>query len=117
MKQWPYEALLEGWYSFTEVPPRFELDVPSYLQRIDPKLAPHHYFEQTEPRNRLPRAATPEFANQTPDAEGWEVGYMDGCALDVAFLGRIRTCDPLVPKPGMADNAGVPEGAWGAIRA
>jgi hypothetical protein len=25
---------------------------------------------------------------------------MDGCALDVAFLGRIRTCDPLVPNHG-----------------
>jgi hypothetical protein len=91
MKQWPHEALLEGWYSFTEVPRCFALDVPAYLQRIDPKLAPHHCpLQQTDPRNRLPRAtAAADNANQTPDAEEGEVGYTDGCALDIAFLGRI----------------------------
>jgi hypothetical protein len=89
MKQWPYEALLEGWYSFTEVPRRFALDVPSYLPRTDPSLTPHHHLEQTDPRNRLPRAAAPANANQTPDAEEEEVGHMDGYALDIAFLGRI----------------------------
>ena len=89
MKQWRHEALLEGWYSLTEVPRCFALDVPSYyLPRTDPSFAPHKDLEQTDPRNRLPRAAAPENANQTPDAEE-EVGYMDGCALDIAFLGRI----------------------------
>jgi hypothetical protein len=77
MKQWPNEALLEGWYSFTEVPRRFALAVPSCLQRTDPKLAPHDYLEQRAPRNRLPRAAAAENANQPPDAEEGEVGYMD----------------------------------------
>jgi hypothetical protein len=88
MKQWPYEALLEGWYSFTEVPRRFTLDVPSHLPRIGPVLTPQHDLEQTDPRNRLPRAAAAEKATQTPDAEEG-VGYIDGCALDVPFLGRI----------------------------
>jgi len=80
---------LEGWYSFTEVPGCFALDVPSYLQRSDPEFAPQKHLEQTDPRNRLPRAAASEHANQTPDAEEVEVGYSDGCALDIAFLGRI----------------------------
>ena len=79
---------MEGWYSSTEVPRRFALDVPSYLQRTDPELAPNHHLEQTDPRNRLPRAAASEHANQTPDAEEVEVGYIDGYALDIAFLGR-----------------------------
>ena len=87
MKQWPNEALLEGWYSFTEVPRRFALVVPSCPQRTDPNLAPHD-LEQKAPRNRLPRAAAAANANQPPDAKG-EVGYMDEYALDVAFLGRI----------------------------
>jgi len=38
-------------------------------------------------------------------------------AVEVAERVERHLLDPLVPKPGMADNAGVPEGAWGAIRA
>jgi hypothetical protein len=89
MKQWPSEALLEGWYSSTEVPPCFALDVPSYLPRTDRNLAPHHDLEQADPRTRLPSPAAAEKANQTPDVEEEVVGYSDGCALDIAFLGRI----------------------------
>jgi hypothetical protein len=89
MKQWPYEALLEGWYSSTEVPRRFELDVPAYLQRTGPNHAPPHTLEQAGARNRLPRAAAAVEANQTPDAKEEDAGCFDGCTLDIAFLGRI----------------------------
>jgi hypothetical protein len=65
------------------------LDVPAYLQRIDHKLAPQHYLQQTDSRNRLPRAAAADNANQTPDAEEGEVGCTDGYALDIA-LGSTR---------------------------
>jgi len=56
-------------------------------QRSRVRAAKH--LEQTDPRNRLPREAASEHANQTPDAEEVEVGYSDGCALDIAFLGRV----------------------------
>jgi hypothetical protein len=90
LKQWPYEAQLEVWYSFAEVHPCFALAVLTYWwSRSDRNDAPH-CLEQAVSRNRLQRSAAAVNTNHPPDAEGEKVGYTEECALDVAFLGSAR---------------------------
>jgi hypothetical protein len=85
-KPWPSKALLEVWYSFTEVLCGFTLPVQSHGERIASTLAPYH-LERPAPRDWLPRSADAENANQPPDANGENIGYVDGYALDVPFSG------------------------------